>query len=66
MTVRGTTQVEKTNKGGEGYSLLRGEDYLDADADAVQYTGVRDSVEEQIHPDCDEKEQGKSKAIIDV
>jgi hypothetical protein len=62
LTAHGATQVKET-KGGEGYSLLRGEDYLDADADAVQYIDARDSVEEQIHPDSDDKKQGKAKII---
>lgn len=41
--------------------MLRGEDYLNADNDAVPYMEGRDSVEE-IHPDAD----GKAKAIIEV
>ncbi|KAI4928447.1 uncharacterized protein J4E92_005933 [Alternaria infectoria] len=62
----GTPQVKETNKGGARYSLLRGEDYLDADADAERYIdeSARSS-EEQLRPEGDDKED-KGKSSIDV
>lgn len=39
--------MQEVSRGGEHYSLLRGEEYLDADADAVAYRDARDS-EEQV------------------
>ncbi|KAL1800638.1 hypothetical protein ACET3X_000980 [Alternaria dauci] len=63
----GAQQTRETNKGGERYSLLRGEDYLDTDADAEPYidASARPS-EEQLRPECDVKDEGKGKAMIDV
>ncbi|EUC29577.1 hypothetical protein COCCADRAFT_106142 [Bipolaris zeicola 26-R-13] len=68
-------QVEERKQSGEGYSLLRGEDYLDVDADAVHYTdgssGPSDA--QMLHPDNESKGESKSeskeegkKVIIDV
>jgi hypothetical protein len=63
----GAPQIKETSKIGERYSLLRGEDYLDADADAEQYVGESArSSEEQLRPECDTKDEGKGKSIIDV
>jgi hypothetical protein len=63
----GAPQVKETSKSGERYSLLRGEEYLDADADAEQYIGESArSSEEQLRPECDNKDEGKGKSIIDV
>ncbi|KAF2845217.1 hypothetical protein T440DRAFT_460717 [Plenodomus tracheiphilus IPT5] len=59
-------QVKQAGKGLAGYSLLRGEDYLDADADAVNYTDARPS-EDMIRPDAeDTKMEAKGKAVLDV
>lgn len=54
-----TPQVKQTSKGGSGYSLLRGEDYLDADADAELYTDGRPS-EDIIRPDAATESKGKT------
>ncbi|KAI4668230.1 uncharacterized protein J4E78_002054 [Alternaria triticimaculans] len=61
-----TPTIKETNKGGARYSLLRGEDYLDADADAERYIdeSARAS-EEQLRPEGDDKED-KGKSSIDV
>ncbi|KAI4692767.1 uncharacterized protein J4E88_001135 [Alternaria novae-zelandiae] len=61
-----TPTIKETNKGGARYSLLRGEDYLDADADAERYIdeSTRPS-EEQLRPEGDDKED-KGKSSIDV
>lgn len=59
----GAPQMQKAGKGGEGYSLLRGEEYLDADA--TPYVDARDS-EEQIRPEGEISGESKGKAIIDV
>jgi hypothetical protein len=63
----GAPQIKETSKSGERYSLLRGEDYLDTDADAEHYinTSARPS-EEQLRPECDDKGEGEGKSIIDV
>ncbi|CAN9109433.1 unnamed protein product [Alternaria alternata] len=63
----GAQQIKETSKGGERYTLLRGEDYLDTDADAEPYidASARPS-EEQLRPECDVKDEGKGKSIIDV
>ncbi|KAH7389962.1 hypothetical protein BKA66DRAFT_510955 [Pyrenochaeta sp. MPI-SDFR-AT-0127] len=52
-------QTQQTSKGPEGYSLLRGEVYLDEDA--VPYADARAS-EEQMRPEGD----NKGKAVLDV
>jgi hypothetical protein len=55
-------QVQQTSKGGEGYSLLRGEDYLDEDA--VAYNDGRTSEEQvgtQSAPDVEDKGKGTIK-----
>ncbi|CAO2652638.1 Nn.00g009210.m01.CDS01 [Neocucurbitaria sp. VM-36] len=59
----GAPQVQQTSNGPEGYSLLRGEAYLDEDA--VPYAEARASGE-QISPESENKGEGKGKAIIDV
>lgn len=58
------SRVRETTQGGEGYSLLRGEEYLDVDADAEHYTdaSVRAS-EEQIRPERESNEKGKRPMI---
>lgn len=62
-----TQQSQTTDRAGANYSLLRGEDYLDADADAVPYADARDS-EEQMRPEADDKaeKESKGKGIIEV
>lgn len=59
-------RVDQAGKGQAGYSLLRGEDYLDADAEAVTYTDARPS-EDMIRPDAEHtKSEAKGKAALDV
>ena len=59
-------RVPETTQGGEGYSLLRGEDYLDVDADAVHYTdALARASEETIRPESESKEKNK-KPMIEV
>jgi hypothetical protein len=60
----GAPQVKETSKAGERYSLLRGEDYLDADAEPYIDESARPS-EEQLRPENDGKED-KGKSIMDV
>jgi len=63
----GKTDVKETSKGGERYSLLRGEEYLDADADAELYVeGSARPSEEAKRPEGEEREEGKGKNILDV
>ncbi|KAI8932592.1 hypothetical protein NX059_010096 [Plenodomus lindquistii] len=57
--------IKQAGKGLAGYSLLRGEDYLDADADPVNYTDARPS-EDMIRPEADVKGDAKGKAALDV
>lgn len=65
--VVGKPQIKETSKGGERYSLLRGEEYLDADADAELYVeGSARPSEESMRPEIESKEEGKGKSIIDV
>lgn len=59
----GAPQVQQVSKGPEGYSLLRGETYLDDDA--VPYMDARES-EEQIRPESEDKAEGKGKAVAEV
>jgi hypothetical protein len=60
--VRAQPQVKEVSKGGERYSLLRGEDYLDEDA--VAYVDGRTS-EEQVGPEgAGDLEEGKGKGQI--
>ena len=59
----GAPQVQQTSNSPEGYSLLRGETYLDEDA--VPYADARNS-EEQVRPESETKGEGKGKTIIDV
>ncbi|KAG9191879.1 hypothetical protein G6011_10613 [Alternaria panax] len=63
----GAQREKETGKGGERYSLLRGEDYLDTDADAEHYIGAsaRPS-EEHLRPECDDKDEGKGKSMMVV
>jgi nitrate/TMAO reductase-like tetraheme cytochrome c subunit len=63
----GAPQTKEKSKSGERYSLLRGEDYLDTDADAEHYIDAsgRPS-EEQLRPKDDDKDEGRGKSIIDV
>lgn len=66
-----TPQVQETKQSGEGYSLLRGEDYLDVDGDAEHYTdGSSGSTDAQmLQPESESKDKSKDeskKAIIDV
>ena len=67
FTTRGAkVQEARQRSGQEGYSLLRGEEYLDVDADAEHYTDAQTgSSDEQIRPEGESKEKSK-KAIIDV
>ena len=69
FTVGGAPKVQETSKSGERYSLLRGEDYLDADADAEAYidASARPS-EETMRPEGDETDdvESKGKVIIEV
>lgn len=65
-----TTQIQETKQSGE-YSLLRGEDYLDVDADAEHYTdGSSGPADAQIlQPESESKGESKGeskKAIINV
>lgn len=61
------SDVKETTNAGQGYSLLRGEEYLDTDADAEVYAGVSArSSEEQTHPDKDKKDEVQVKTFIDV
>lgn len=56
------SRVQETTQGGEGYSLLRGEEYLDVDADAEHYTDVQGRTsEEQIRPESESQSKEKSK-----
>ncbi|RMZ68538.1 hypothetical protein GMOD_00008249 [Pyrenophora seminiperda CCB06] len=60
--VGGKTQVKETCVGGERYSLLRGEEYLDADADAEVYVegeSARASMEEGVVEGQGEGEKGE-------
>ena len=60
------SRVQETTQGGEGYSLLRGEEYLDVDADAEHYTDIHTRTsEEQILPESESKEKSK-KPMIEV
>ncbi|USP74807.1 uncharacterized protein yc1106_02081 [Curvularia clavata] len=60
------SRVQETTQGGEGYSLLRGEEYLDVDADAEHYTEIHTRTsEEQILPESESKEKSK-KPMIEV
>ncbi|KAI0616414.1 hypothetical protein TUN199_11595 [Pyrenophora tritici-repentis] len=62
----GKPQIKETSQGGERYSLLRGEEYLDADADAELYVeGAARPSEESVRPEGENKE-GKGKTILDV
>jgi hypothetical protein len=63
----GAQPIKETSKGGERYSLLRGEDYLDTDADAEHYidASARPS-EEQPRSGCDVEDESKGKSMIDV
>jgi hypothetical protein len=56
---------QPTAKGGEGYSLLRGEEYLDGDA--CEYTDLRTS-EDQLHVagGIEEVETGKGKGAMEI
>jgi hypothetical protein len=56
---------QTTAKGGEGYSLLRGEEYLDGDA--CEYTDLRTS-EDQLHVagGSEEVETGKGKGAMEI
>jgi hypothetical protein len=70
FTIGGAPKVQETTAtSGERYSLLRGEDYLDADADAEAYNdaSTRPSAE-TMRPDGDEGEnkEGQGKTILDV
>jgi hypothetical protein len=61
---RAQPQVEEVSKGGERYSLLRGEDYLDEDA--VAYVDGRIS-EEQVGPKgAGDLEEGKGKGNMEL
>jgi hypothetical protein len=52
-------------KGGEGYSLLRGEEYLDGDA--CEYTDMRTSEDElRVAGGGEEVETGKGKGAIKI
>ncbi|CCT61174.1 hypothetical protein [Plenodomus lingam JN3] len=58
--------VKQAGKGLAGYSLLRGDDYLDGDAEAVAYVDARPS-EDMLRPDVKDKEDGaQGKAALDV
>lgn len=57
-----TTQVQETSKGGECYSLLRGEDYLDVDA--VAYNDARTSEEQVGVTAAADMEEVKGKGAI--
>lgn len=61
----GGPKVQQTSQCGATYSLLRGEEYLDADQDAAPYANARES-EEQNRPEGGIRSEGKGKAIIDV
>jgi hypothetical protein len=58
----GAPQVQETTKGGEGYSLLRGEDYLDEDATA--YVDARVSEEQVGVASTADVEEDKGKGAI--
>lgn len=60
-----TLQARTTAQNGTGYSLTRGELYLDADADAVPYADARPS-EDMIRPEAEDKTEVKGKAIAEV
>jgi len=65
--VVGRPQIKETSKGGERYSLLRGEEYLDADADAELYVeGSARPSEEGMRPESESKEEDKGKNILDI
>ncbi|KAL6703944.1 hypothetical protein ACN47E_008882 [Coniothyrium glycines] len=62
----GAPKMQQTNESrGVTYSLLRGEEYLDGDQDAVVYVDGRDS-EEDVRPEVPNKDDVKGKAVIDV
>ena len=61
----GNSDVKETSKGGERYSLLRGEEYLDADAELYVAGSARPS-EESKREEVEEREEGKGKSILDV
>jgi hypothetical protein len=65
----GARKVQETSQSGERHSLLRGEDYLDPDADAEHYihASARPS-EETMRPEGDEVDgkEGKGKMIIEI
>ncbi|KNG46058.1 hypothetical protein DDE82_001907 [Stemphylium lycopersici] len=63
----GAQPAKETTKGGDRYSLLRGEDYLYNDADEGCYIDASArSSEEQMRPECEAKEEGKDKKILEV
>jgi hypothetical protein len=57
-----TPEVQETNKGGERYSLLRGEDYLDEDA--IAYNDARTSEEQVGVTEAADEEDVKGKGAI--
>ncbi|CAA9961126.1 hypothetical protein PTMSG1_04510 [Pyrenophora teres f. maculata] len=65
--VVGKPPIQETSQGGERYSLLRGEEYLDADADAELYVeGAARPSGESVRPEGENKEEGKGKSFLDV
>jgi hypothetical protein len=67
FTIGSAPKAQEASKSGERYSLLRGEDYLDADADAEAYidASARPS-EETMRPEGHGEEESKGKMIIEV
>lgn len=59
FTQSSAAQVQETSNGGERYSLLRGEEYLDGDA--IEYDAARASEETSVgvEGDADIEEKGK-------
>ena len=61
----GASKLPQTTQRGEGYSLLRGEDYLDGDA--TQYTHVRTSEDEVgLEPEAENEVENKGKGVIKI
>jgi hypothetical protein len=57
-------QVQETSKWGEDYSLLRGEEYLDEEEDAVAYVDATTTKNEASVQSAADVEAGKGKGVI--
>jgi hypothetical protein len=57
-------QVQGTGKWGEGYSLLRGEEYKDEDEDAVAYVDATTPIDQASVQSAADVYTGKGKGVI--